>query len=233
MYINLLESYMKNKKLKNFFKIKLLVLVWIASLWSVYAADYLSSTISSQSSSGVWSNNSDISVIAWEEPGYWNDGNNSTIIWNYFRGYYYDSIFWFFELDWSTDPSENVSIIWSTSACGSSYGYKLWWYAYSEYFGFMDFDYSDSIFVYYCEWDKVLHWYSYSKNLWFQNFEGIAFEIVSSVSTLAENTSTGIFVNDTTNINIDEFWSWNLNSRVWADLIQLEDDKESIFYIIK
>ncbi len=224
---------MKTKKLKNFFKVKLVLFVVIASFGTVYAADYFSSSIGSQISSGVWSNNSNVSTIAWEEPGYWNSWDNSTIIWNYFRGYYYDSVFWFFKLDWSTDNWENVSIVWSTTACGSSYGYKLWWYAYSEYFWFIDFDYNNNIFVYYCEWDKTLHGHAYSKTLWFQNFEWIGFEIVSSVSTLAVTTSTGIFVNDTTDINLPNFWDGNINSSVWSDLIQIEDEKESIFYIIK
>jgi len=224
---------MKNKKIKNFFKIKLILVVLTASFGTVYAADYFSSSISGQSATGFGSNSSSISTISWEEPWYWNAWNNSTIIWNYFRWYYYDSIFWFFKLDWSTSPSENVNIVWSTTACGSSYGYKLWWYAYSEYFWFMDFDYNNNIFVYYCEWDKKLHGYAYSESLGFQNFEGIAFEIISSISTLAENTSTGIFVNDTTKINLPNFWDGNFHSEVWGDLIQLEDDKESIFYIIK
>jgi len=45
----------------------------------------------------------------------------------------------------------------------------------------MDFDYNSSIYVYYCESDKKLHGFAYSKALGFQNFEGIGFEIIPNI----------------------------------------------------
>ena len=47
------------------------------------------------------------------------------------------------------------------------------------------------------------------------------------------NTSTGVFVNDTTSINDSNFWDGNINTYVGGDIINLQDHKESIFYIIK
>jgi hypothetical protein len=228
---------MKKRKTKNFF-----TLLWVAwglllSFGMVYASDIVSINVHHQEASASWSNNSLISIPStWGTGGtvdYWNAWNNSTIIGNYFKGYYYDSMFWFFELDWLDGWEENVEIVGSTNKCDSGYGYKLWGYAYSAYFGFMDFDYSDDIFVYYCVDDNMLHGYSYSTTLWFQNFEWIGFDILPNVSTLADNTSTWIFVNDTTKINLPNFWDGNIKSYLAWDAINLDDDKESIFYIIK
>lgn len=229
---------MENKKLKNFFKYKLLFILLIVSLSSVYASTLCSSTvlctsIVGQWSTGIWSNSSVVSVISWEEVGYWNLGNNSTVIGNYFRGWYYDSVFWFFQLDWSTDSENNVHVIGSTSACSTWYGYKLWGYAYSSYYWFIDFNYSGNIFVYYCVEDGALHGYAYNSHIWFQDFEWIWFEIIPNISSVADNTWTWIFINDTTKINLPNYWDGNINSYIWWDVIQSEDDKESIFYIIK
>ncbi len=224
---------MKNTKIKKFFRFKLWLFIILASLWTVYASDFFSWTILSQNASSVGSNGSNIQIISGEEPWYWNAWNNSTVIWNYFRWFYYDSVFWYFQLDWSGQKDENVSVVWSTTACWNWYWYKLWGFAYSPYYGFIDFDYSNNIFVYYCVDDSSLHGYAYNENIWFQNFEGIGFEIIGEVGTVSEDVSDGIFVNDSTKINLENFWDWNIRSYLWWDLIQWEDDKESIFYIIK
>lgn len=229
---------MKNNKIKNFFKLKLIIISLILSFSTAYAIDSFSSNISSQTSSWVWSA---WWIISLPDQGAWNGtidymnaGNNSTVIGNFFKWYYYDTLFWLFTLDWSpTEPENNVRIVWSTSACTTWYGYKLGGYAYSTFFGYTDFDYNENIFVYYCVDDGELHWYSYNKNIWFQNFEGIGFEIIPNVWTMSENSSTWVFVNDTTKINLPDFWDGNINSFVWGDSINLQDDKESIFYIIK
>ena len=224
---------MKNKKTKNFFGLKAILLFLFFSIGTAYGSDILSISIWNQVATENGSNGSNISIIAGEEVAYWNAGNNSTVIGNYFKWYYHDSVFWYFKLDWSTDSSENVNITKSTSACSTWYGYKLGWYAYSEYFWFMDFDYNSNIFVYYCVDDNELHGHAYNDNIWFQNFEGIVFDVLPNVGTITENTSTGVFVNDNTKINFPNFWDGNINSYISGDMIQLEDDKESIFYIIK
>jgi hypothetical protein len=65
---------------------------------------------------------------------YINKGENSSIIGNYFSGYYYDSMLGYFKVDQSPDQSENVRIVGSTGICPSDYGYKLGGYSYSEEF---------------------------------------------------------------------------------------------------
>ena len=176
------------------------------------------------------------------ETYYADEGGNSTVIGNYFKWFYYDNNLWFFKLDWSANPSENVSIISSTEKCWDSYGYKLWWYAQSagtfgEIYGYMDFDYSSDIFVYYCEGDKKLHWYAYTQYLWFQNFEWIGFEILPFSWSLLWTTSSNLFVNDTTNINVKGVYTWSdsnyWKSGIWGDIFNIDDTKESIIYIIR
>ena len=220
---------------------------FVVFISSVYAADVVSSVFTSQTATASGSSNSIISVD--NNLSYINKGDNSAIIGNYFSGYYYDSILGYFETDWSSNRTENVRVVWSTSACGSSYGYKLGWYAYSTAFGFVDFDFSNSVFVYYCVGDDSLHGYSYSEDLWFQNFEGITFDIETSPSAIPEvPTGTGVFLNDTTTIieepttdprdpvtppGEQEDSNFSPNSTIQADIIKLDADKESLFYIIK
>lgn len=209
----------------------------LLSFTSAYAVDLLSSNLGVQSSVGEGSNASQIqlpSTWGWNGTAeYWNAWDNSTIIGNFFKWYYYDTVFGYFQLDWSGDTDENVKIIWSTTACSTGYWYKIGWYAYSPYFGFIDFDYNSNIFVYYCVDDQKMHGYAYNENIWFQNFEGINLAIIPNVTTLSVNTSTWVFVNDTTSIDKPDFWDGNINTFIGWDVINLDDDKESIFYIIK
>ena len=234
---------MKKNKILKIFKIKanaflfFCFFVWIAS---AVGWDVISQYIPTQTTSNPGSSSSLISFTASDsnaDAAYINKWNNSTIIWNYFEWYYYDSVFWFFKLDWTDNPRERVSVVSATSACVSSYGYKLWGYAYSEDFWFMDFDYNSDVFVYYCEWDKELHGYAYSKTLWFQNFEWIQFEITPNVWTIVENTSTWVFVNDTTQIESIQIYTWSTSNfdynSIWWDINEFDTTKESIFYIIK
>lgn len=231
---------MKKDKTKTFLwsKKTLGVLLWVSIISVVFAADYFSDSWDIGSASGNGSNNSTVSVIGASDAQYWNKGNNSTIIGNYFRGFYYDSQYGFFRLDHNKGtPSENVTVVSSTSACSSGYGYKLWGFAYSESFGFIDFDYNSSIFVYYCESDKKLHGYAYNQSIGFQNFEGIGFEIIPNVGTVTQTTSTGVFVNDTTSIpNIPVFTGATSNfdyNSIFGDTFNLDATQESIFYIVK
>lgn len=206
----------------------------------VYWADILSESISFQKAEVTGSYNSEISFSTWStnfHTSYINAWNNSTIIWNYFTGYYYDSVFWFFQLDWSSNPEKNVRIFSSTDECPTGYWYKLWWKAFSENAWFIDFNYSSDVFVYYCESDSKLHWKAYSKEIGVQNFEWIEFEIITSWDTEAIITNSDVFSNDNTRINIEEVFTWS-NSNVSIDEILWEDLKfdqteESIFYIVK
>jgi len=230
----------KDKNVKTIWKkgsLFFAVLV-ILSFGLVFWEDIVSQILPDDIADAAGSNGSIIETGAGtSEVAYVNKWNNSTVVWNYFQWYYYDSLLGFFRLDWSSNTSENVRIVGSTGACPSGYGYKLWGYAYSEASGFIDFDYNGSIFVYYCETDKSLHGHAYSELVWFQNFEGIGFEIIPNIWTIAEVTGTGVFVNDVTNI-IDIVTYTGATSNydynvIWWDIVNLDTTEESIFYIIK
>lgn len=214
-------------------------------------ADSIAHTFTAQSSSGVWSNGSIISIQVGGSPDaslrYINKGDNSSVRWNYFSWYYYDNLLGYFQFDALSNPNENVRVIWSTSKCSGWYGYKLGWYAYSENFGFIDFDYDANTYVYYCVSDESLYGYAYSEALWFQNFEWITFPILVNIDEepIATPTQTGTFVNDNVDIldesirdNTGESNASANNSNFQAKTIQndvfnFEVDKESLFYIIK
>jgi hypothetical protein len=235
----------------------LIILLSTVFFWYVYAADTTSDTFVTQSSTWLGSSNSVISTEFYARPSgsgayYINKGNNSSIIGNYFEGYYYDSMLWYFEFDWSTNPNENIRIVGSTSLCPDWYWYKLGGYSYSSSFWYIDFDYNDDTFVYYCEDEGALRWYAYNSFSWFQNFAWIAFDIWSTsniVITPPEWDDT--FVNSPTNISndstawdttagnaIDPGLSEKNNSNFTRNTIQnyrFEFDVrvESSFYIIK
>ena len=222
----------QTKNFKNLFLLNLIIVVFF--LWSVYAANKVSENITVQTSSGTGSSNSQITFLS---GAYVNTWNNSTVIGNYLSGYYYDSIYWFFQLDWdSSNIDNNVHVSWSTDKCSSWYGYKIWGYAYSEDFWFIDFSYDESIYVYYCLSDNLLHWYAYSEIIGFQNFEDIWFEI-STQSDIVSDPNQGTnnwFTNDDTNINNNPSLNYPLNpNKIWTDIFEFKDTDESIFYIIK
>ncbi len=213
--------------------------ILLGIFWYVFAEDVISEIIPSNTATSPWSNNSYIQTWAGNSQAqYINKGNNSTVIGNYFKGYYYDSVYGFFRLDEPTlQPSERVRVVSSTGKCPSWYGYKLWWYAYSSVWGVIDFDYNNNIFVYYCESDKKLHGYGYNENIGFQSFEWIGFEIIPNITTNNVTTGTGFFVNDITSIDDIVTYSWatsnyDYNTIGW-DVIELDATQESIFYIVK
>jgi len=209
---------------------------------NVFAEDISAHVFSSQTASGTWSSSSKISVDSNLE--YINRWNNSSIIWNYFSWYYYDTILWFFETDWSSSLSENVRVVWSTPKCGTSYGYKLWGYAYSATYGFVDFDYNDDIYVYYCVGDSQLYWYSYSEQVWFQDFEWITFPIAVEWAVIPDTpTGSWSFANEGVDTSDNSIWedppdgeAVNSNftpNTIQNDVIEFDVDRESLFYIIK
>jgi hypothetical protein len=96
----------------------------------VFALDVVDRDIPSQESTQGGSSNSRI----WFSTGatssgttsYMNKNNDSDTIGNYLRGYYYDTQFGFFRLDWNMqDTTQNVRVVSSTNACSNGYGYKL------------------------------------------------------------------------------------------------------------
>ena len=240
-------TLLKDKKNRTLISI---VISLSLTIGVVFAATGIELLISQQSSTNQGSNHSTISFsTGWitKFTYYVNDWNNSTIIWNYLKWYYYDSVFWYFRLDWSTDKTKNVRIVWTTSKCWSWVWYKLWGKAkgvYSiwgtDYWSawYIDFDYNSSTFVYYCESDKKLHWKWYSRWIWYQDFEWIWFEIlVDWNSTTAFTWATDIFLNDNTDVDMIKSFTWS-NSNAWIDKLlweryNFDATKESIFYIIK
>lgn len=227
---------MKTQKINKFLQVNLyLVILSFFVVWTVFWA-YTSYMITPQNALSQWSYNSIISFTwsTWKEGYYVNDKDNSSIIWNYFKWYYFDNVYWFFKLDWSSNSTDNVRILWSTTACSTWYGYKLWWKAYSEKVWFIDFNYSADTYVYYCLDDKKLHWKAYWKYIWTQSFEWIQVDVVVDVVDLVEKVNnTTIFKNDTTQIEKSTTLSQEEIKTLWWNLIQIDEKSESIFYIIK
>lgn len=230
---------MKWQSKKYFWFIVVPFIISLLSVFSfpVYAEDIVQYTFPSQTSSSQGSNGSFISTDSALK--YINKGNNSSVIQNYFTGQYYDSIAWTFTMNWSSDATQNVRIIDSTSLCGqNAYGYKLGWFAYSETVGYIDFDYNSSIFVYYCSNDQQLHGYAYSRQVWYQNFNGISFTIASSPTTIAEiptsssQTWSQQFTNSNTNIweNIDDIITENNNQIQEGDNYEFVAPWSSSYY---
>lgn len=225
---------------------KILLSVFCALFFSygfVFAIDVISENILAQSATDTGSNNSQVSILSWwiDQTNYINAWDNSAIIGNYFSGYYYDTVYGFFRLDWSNNLSNNVRIVSWTDACAQGYGYKIGWYAYSESAGLIDFDYNNDIYVYYCLSDKKMHGYSYSNILGFQSFEGIGFDVLTSpISETQAPTSNDSFINDQTQITelsspLDPNNASNNSppTIIWSDIFEFLDTDESIFYIIK
>ncbi|MCH8519051.1 hypothetical protein LAT59_04805 [Candidatus Gracilibacteria bacterium] len=147
------------------------------TLYFSVLANSSSIALEAQVGTGLGSNSSQIQIFP-NMLEYHNRGNNSSITGNYFVGSYYDSGYGEFQTNWSTNAIENVRIIGTTSACGAGdYGYRLGGYAYSDIGGYIDFNYNDSIFVYYCMSNQQLRGYAYSTHIGFQNFAGISFDI--------------------------------------------------------
>jgi hypothetical protein len=230
---------MKNRKIKKLFLIKVF-LIFIISFPIVYWADYIFEYIKTKEATNVWSSNSKITFSKGTTTYYINRDNNIDIIWDYFKGYYYDSVLWFFRLDWSNDKTKNVRIVSAISNCNWSSWYKLDWYAYSKYYWYIDFAYNDnsSIFVCYSTWDNKLHWYAYSKHLWFQNFDGIWFKLAKDEEEIKDKNK---FANDTNEVKDDNVWDVENNwveDTGWGDKNAIKNKElkdteyESIFWII-
>lgn len=107
-----------------------ILIFFFGGICITFALDVVSTDFTPQPATSSGSNNSRV----WFSTGqastgttsYINKNNDSDTIGNYLRGYYYDTQFGFFRLDWNTaDTSQNVRIISSTDKCGTGYGYKF------------------------------------------------------------------------------------------------------------
>lgn len=243
---------MKKQKIKKLLKlykkiiITLVFLLWFG-VWTIFGVLFTEYEITAQTATWTWSYNSKV-IIEDESTGSWayyvNQRNNSTIIWNSFSGYYYDSVYWYFKLDWSEDINDNVRIVDSTNKCSTWYWYKLDWFALWWWAWFIDFWHNSNTFVYYCLDDNKMYGTAYWKHIWYQDFEWISLEILVDVETLVEHvTEDTIFINDNSKIDDIILPTWKIsnlpktsnasNNQLWWDVFNIDDTKESIFYIIK
>lgn len=220
------------------FRFILSVLILVLILVLIFNV-VLATTIETQTSTNQGSNNSLNIFSTWSEDKktkYINKDNNSDIIWDFLSGYYYNTLFGFFKLDWSTDKQKNVRIIGSTSKCWQWYWYKFSWYAKSDTAGLIDFDYNENTFVYYCLKDKKLYWKAYSHTIWYQIFDGISLEILPNFNSQIINTNSDkIFINNTTTIFSNNIITTNTNKNLnvsW-ETQSVKYWQEAIFYIWK
>lgn len=221
--------------MKNIFKIQVFLVLVLFCNTFIFAAGS-GKLISPQISNQLWSNNSlnSFSTGGTEKSTYYiNQWDNSDILWDYFSWFYYNSLYGFFQLDWSSDITKNVKVVWSTDMCSSWYGYKLGWGAKSETVGLIDFDYSDTVFVYYCVNDGLLHGKAYSNVIWYQSFEWLSFDILPEfTSSLLDATNDKIFVNNSTTI-FSNLKITNKSTPQIAKKEAIDYGEESIFYIWK
>jgi len=180
---------MKKQKIKESYekyRNKTLATIFVFFVFStVTFATIFQFLINPTTSTTPWSFNSIVSftwtIIDWKQWYYINDGENSAVIWNYFKWYYFDSLHWYFKLDWSSNKNENVRIVDSTNKCSNSYWYKLAWKAYSENAWYIDFNYNNDTYVYWCRSDKKLHWFAYNKYTWYQNFDWVSIDVITDI----------------------------------------------------
>ncbi|MDD2870498.1 MAG: hypothetical protein PHS49_00780 [Candidatus Gracilibacteria bacterium] len=227
---------MKKQQIKKFFVNNIYIVITSFFILGTVFGAYTSYQISPQlaTNTGSYDNVISFTGTIGNEGYYVNNKDNSSIIGNYFKGYYYDDVYGYFKLDWSTDSIENVKIVGSTTACSTGYGYKLGGKAYSEMSGYIDFNYNSNTFVYYCLDDGKLHGKAYGKYIGYQDFEGIDINIVVDVVSLVEKVSnTSLFQNDTTNVDSINNLTPEERQALGGNIIQFDDKKESIFYIIK
>ncbi|MFK7779888.1 MAG: hypothetical protein QM490_01965 [Candidatus Gracilibacteria bacterium] len=226
---------MKKQKIKKFIKRNFYIILFSFFIIGTVFGSFTSFLITSQYSTNTGSNNSVISFTGTvtKEGYYVNDESNSSIIQDYFEGYYFDSLFGYFKLDWSINELENVRFIDSTSKCTTGYGYKLGGKAFSEQAGYINFNYNATTFVYYCLDDSKLHGTAYGEYIGYQDFEGIELAVVNNVTDLTETVNDNLFINDTTNIRESVLFSTDGIESLGGDVNQLDVNKESIFYIIK
>ena len=242
---------MEKNKNKKFFLIK--IIFFILFIWfltgTIYWFDIIWDYIKKQFSVGTWTNSNQISFSNKKTTYYINEWNDNILENNHFVWYYYDNIYWFFRLDWSSNSSNNVHIsnevVTNIGSCNN--GLKLKWKAYSTFVWYIDFNHNSSIYVYYCKDDDTLYWKSYSNTLWTQIFNWIKIkkiEINNEINDIIDNKA---IVNDNVIIKENTYNSnnnnyYNNNNIWWWDRFELEKNikeniefknNENTFWIIK
>lgn len=247
---------MKNSKKKKFFIGKIILLTFIITFWTwiTYWIDSIWDYIKTQIATWSWSNSNTTTISRWAKTTYYiNKDNNNNYLGDYLRWFYYDNIYWYFRLDWSSDLTESVhfenwpiviNYPWN-SICNN--WYKLWWKAYSKYVWFINFNFDASTFVYYCKDDNSLHWHTNSISLWRQSFEWIQFRTIKTneIQKIEDNSTFKNNSNlikdkdtyDTSNNNFDNnesIWWWDKFEIERTEIIEWRwKYNESIFWIIK
>ena len=239
----------KNKKKKFFSKKRFFSKIWIFSfitilslIW-VYAIDTIWDYIKTQTSTWTWTNQNKITFSKHKTTYYINKDDDNILIWDMLRWYYYDNIYWYFRLDWSQNSSDNVHITNETvSNWACTEWYKFSWKAYSKYMWYINFNYSSSIFVYYCKTDNKIYWDTYSTNLWKQNLDWIKInlrekQIIDNIEQKVEIQDDNQYIEDDNTID----WTnknWN-NNNIWGwDKYEIENSNTekldwNVFWIIK
>lgn len=125
--------------------------------------------------------------------------------WDTLQGDYFDSMFGVFQVDsgnWGVEvlPDSTLKCLDNTTHDG----YKLSGYSYNSNFGFVNFNFDADNYVYICISNQIvestiqwyLGWYAYSPYIWFQNFDGITFEVESDQSWIS---GSGVLITGNTN----------------------------------
>lgn len=164
--------------------------IWI--FWIVYAADIpIFHFIEWQSSDydGSYSGfhkTQTLGVISRPWMTFFNKGNDNISIGDFFRWYYYDTMYGAFKVDSNVNQGINLEVSnVSTSQCRTSYnGYFLKGHSYNREFWFMNFNNrGDGASPFICFPQKsadgdtaYLGWYAYNPYIGFQNIDGLKFD---------------------------------------------------------
>ncbi len=203
-----------------------ILLIPLTLFWAVYAANTIRVIISETTNDASWPKSYDGQEL------YIQDGaikiinldNDTSLEGDYFTGFYHDTVYWPFEMDYSVYPwnSQRVSITSEiVTNCDDNLThvwYKLDGFSYNEEFWAMNFNDTDTgNFVYICvprlensELSSYLWGNAYSKYIGTQHFGGIEFD--AFVDRSIDHSSEGRYVrvdgvtsSQNENTNIEEF----------------------------
>ena len=174
-----------------------IIFLWVLALlfWAVYAANTIRVTVpeTANDTSGSKSYaNQELYVQSWALKLI-NLNNDDLLVWDYFTGFYHDSAYGPFEMEyrgvsWNSWDTQRVSISNTdvSSDCDNSIThiwYKLTGFSYSPEFWAMDFDHDSSHYAYICvprlensDLNSYLAWNAFSELIWTQHFGGIEFD---------------------------------------------------------
>jgi len=165
-------------------------------IWLLYAANTIRVTVpetTNDTSLPKSYANQEIYIQSWSLQLV-NLNNDDSLVWDYFSGFYHDSAYWAFEMQfrdvsWSSWDTQWVSIsnMDVSDNCTDSTShrwYKLIGFSYNREFWAMDFAYDNNNYAYICvprneNSDEVwyLWWNAYSELMGSQNFGGIELDV--------------------------------------------------------